>query len=166
MKGANINRRDFEMGYLSQTLRTVRMIRAFQDEDLDLRPGPGSMSTAEQINHIAQTHHFLRGLFSEEEVTPKLFDRDFDVSTVAAAVTSLKQVLGEARSALNNMPAGLWEQEVEPFGAEWRMQRSQLALVMLNHETHHAGQLHVYLRVAGKQPPVLYHPVDESVLEI
>src|SRR6478735_1963374 len=97
MSGVSLTPAFFEQHYTATALRSARLIRQFEDKDLDLRPGPGSMSTAEQIQHICASANFIRGLLSEAEVKNEWFMRPYDVSTVDAALKSLLGALDEAK---------------------------------------------------------------------
>lgn len=145
-----------------RVLWTARLVREFSDADLALRPAEGSMSTTEQILQICGSSNFLKQVLSSGPVDPTAFRREFDVSTVDKALAAIHQMMGEVEAAAQSMSAEAWTEQIEPFGPEWRMTRGQVAYLMLEHEAHHRGQLTVYLRIAGKTPPVLYHPVDET----
>lgn len=160
-----MTREAFLSGFFNEALRTVRLVRVFEDADLAIRPGSGSMSTAEQIDHIAASHNFIRGLFEDEDPSVELFQRKHDVSTVLAAVRTLSTSIGEVRRAVLAAPDAKVAAEIAPFGPAWKRSRLDLALLMVGHEVHHRGQLHVYARVAGRELPLLYAPVDELVLE-
>jgi uncharacterized damage-inducible protein DinB len=164
MSGFNITPEFFEQHYTNTCLRTIRLVRQFEDKDLGLRPGPGSMSTAEQIQHICGSANFIRGLLSEAEVKNEWFMREYDVSSVDAAVRSLFAALDEVRAASKKVDPALWTQEITPWGPDHKFTRDKLALAMLEHEVHHNGQLHVYARMSGKVPEMLYAPVDEMAL--
>ncbi|MGI8906361.1 MAG: DinB family protein [Candidatus Sumerlaeaceae bacterium] len=154
----------FANHYTQNALRTIRLVRQFEDKDFDLRPGPGSMSTAEQINHICASGNFIRGLLAEAEVKNEWFGRTYEVNSVDAAVRSLFLAMDEVKAVANNVPPERWTEEVAPWGPDFKFTRGQLALLMVEHEIHHNGQLHVYARMAGKIPVMLYHPVDEVAL--
>ncbi|MBX7245474.1 MAG: DinB family protein [Candidatus Sumerlaeaceae bacterium] len=161
-----MTRAEFLKIYPLQALRTARVVRLFEDKDLGLKPGEGSMSTAEQIQHICQSHNFIRGLFEDKVVAMDLFQKPYDVSSVRAAVKSIGEARAEVVRAAKAASDDFLAEQIEPFGPEWKMSRLMLAEVMLDHECHHRGQLTVYARVAGKVPPMVYAPVDEKVLEI
>lgn len=145
-----------------RALWTARLVREFADEDLALRPGEGSMTTGEQIHQVCTSANFLKHVVSTGPVDASAFRREFDVSTVNKALAAISIMMDEVEAAVKAMPAEAWGESIEPFGPDWRLTRGQTAYLMLEHESHHRGQLTVYLRVAGKTPPVLYHPVDET----
>lgn len=145
-----------------RALWTARLVRQFEDADLDLRPAQGSMSVREQVLQICTSYNFLTVVLSDQPIDMSGFRRDFNMATVQDALRSIRQMKGEVAAAAKALPVSAWNELVEPFGPEWRMTRGQTAYLMLEHEAHHRGQLTVYLRSAGKTPPVLYHPVGEN----
>lgn len=161
----SVTREDFLRDYKRQCLQTIRLVKVFRDEDLGLRPGEGSMSVAEQVNHLCAAGNFTRALFTDDTLGMELFQRQYDTSSVAACVASLAGQMRETLEAAAAASDGRLAEVAEPFGLEWRMPRLALALVMSDHETHHRGQLHVYARMAGRPAPLVYAPVDESILK-
>jgi len=157
---------DFLRDFTGQAYRTARLIRLFDDADMNLRPGPGSMSTAEQINQICSSNNFLKVLADGEPLSMSAFQRAFEINSVAEAIAALKKMVNEVTIALEMSSQEIWDEVVEPFGPGYRMTRGQLAYMMLDHESHHRGQLTVYARVAGKVPPVIYDPVGPEVWEM
>lgn len=163
MRGiTQVNPTAFRDDFKLRFLWTARLVREFADGDLELRPAQGSLTTAEQIHQICTGNNFLKRVIGTGPVDPSAFARAFNVMTVNEALRSLRGVVGEVEQAIEEMPAEAWNEEIEPFGPDWRMTRGQTAYLMLEHESHHRGQLTVYLRMAGKTPPVLYLPVDEN----
>lgn len=150
----------------SAALRTIRLVAAFRDQDMDLRPGEGSFSTAEQVRHICQSSNFMRGLLADAEPTMEAFKREFDVSTHAAALQSLRGVAREVVEAAARVDRDLLQQVVMPFGpdwTEWHRPRAELVAAMIDHESHHRGQLTVYARIARRDIPLLYAPVGDEL---
>lgn len=146
-------------------LWTARFVRQFEDKDMDLKPGEGSMSTQDQIKQIRQSDELVLSLLQDDTPDPSRMRAEFDTGTVQKSLAVLKDGLNKVREAISACdPARLLE-EAEPFGPDWKMTRGQLLYLMLDHESHHRGQLTVYLRVAGKTPDVIWHPVDEKVFE-
>lgn len=167
MKGiALVDPDGFIQDYTRSRLWTARFVRQFDDKDLALKPAPGSMATSEQVLQICQSDNFVLSLLQDEVPSRAKFERDFDVSSVKACLDSLKTGLKEVVEAVKGVSPEKWQQEVEPFGPEWRLTRGQTAYLMIDHEAHHRGQLVVYLRVAGKTPELLFAPVNEQVFDL
>ena len=167
MKGiAGIDLDGFIQDYTRSRMWTARFVRQLEDKDLDLKPGAGSMAAREQILQICQSDNFVLSLLQDEVPSTAKFERDFDVSSVKACLDSLKTGLEEVKVAARKAAPEIWQQEVEPFGPDWRLTRCQMADLMIDHESHHRGQLVVYLRVAGKTPELLFAPVSEQVFDL
>ncbi|MCX7625256.1 MAG: DinB family protein [Candidatus Sumerlaeaceae bacterium] len=149
----------------TELLRTHRLARLFGDKELSLTPAAGSMSCAELLAHIVASRHFLRGVLSETEPRVELFKVPVRKDSAAALLGALADTYREVLAALDNMPEAWLETIIAPFGPDWQMSRFDMALLMLEHEIHHRGQLSVYARVAGMAPPDLYAPVSEEILE-
>jgi len=157
-------------GYIKDFTRsrlwTARLVRQFTDAELDLRPAEGSLSTREQILQIRQSDNLVVSLLTDLTPNPASMKNPHDVSTISASLTSLKEGLAAVTRAAEQVSPEMLLEEVEPFGPQWRMTRGQLLYLMIDHESHHRGQLTVYLRVAGKVPPVIWEPVDEKVFDL
>lgn len=156
----------FIQDFTVRRLWTARLVRLFKDEDLKLSPGPGSPSTAEQINQICQTASFIKSVMTDEVPDMKAYQNQFDMSSMQTVMQALRNTMEEVKQAAKKVTPEFWAEEIEPFGPEWRMSRGAICYLNMEHETHHRGQLTVYLRVAGKTPPMLYETVDEKVFDL
>lgn len=163
---AQVNVQGFIRDYIRGRKWTARFVRQFSEEDLGLEPGPGSMPLRDQIQQIRQSDLFLVSLLSDVTPNPALMKQTFDTSSLASCMAFLKEGMDAVVAAAQNAPEELWLEEVEPFGPEWRGTRGQLVYLMVDHETHHRGQITVYLRVAGKTPAVIWEPVPDSVFDL
>lgn len=157
---------DIQAAAAGSALRTIRLVAALRDADLGLKPGEGSMSAAEQVAHICQSANFTRALLEDASVGMEAFKVDCDVSNVGACLDSLRHHgRGVVEAASRATPEFLAE-VVQPFGPDWKewiLPRGRLAFGMIDHESHHRGQLTVYVRMAGREVPLLYAPVDDSM---
>jgi uncharacterized damage-inducible protein DinB len=145
---------------------TARFVRQFDDKDMDLRPGEGSMPTRDQIKQIRQSDEFVLSLLNDDTPNPGVMKNEFNTDTVASSITALKDGLDKVLEAINGCNPDRLQEKVTPFGPEWEMTRGQWLYLMIDHESHHRGQLVVYLRIAGKTPAVIWEPVNESVFEL
>ena len=163
---AQVDVQGFIRDYVRGRKWTARFLRQFSEDDLSLEPGPGSMPLRDQIQQIRQSDSFLVSLLSDVTPNPALMKQTFDTSSLASCMAFLKEGMDAVTAAAQNAPVEMWLEEVEPFGPEWRATRGQLVYLMLDHETHHRGQITVYLRVAGKTPAVIWEPVPDSVFDL
>ena len=145
---------------------TARFVRQFEDKEMDLRPGEGSMPTRDQVKQIRQSDELMVSLLTDAVPNPALMKTEFNCDTVALCLAALKEGLDKVLAAVEKATPELLLEQVEPFGPEWRMTRGQLLYLMMDHESHHRGQIAVYLRVAGKKPAVIWEPMDDKVFDL
>ena len=144
---------------------TVRAIGTLEDGDLDFRPKPGMRSPRELVFHMYAQERILaraakQGSFTmeaaalsspeNEAVWPELGA----IHTVRELAAFAEDRHQEAESIVNGMTEEEVARTVEsPFGAfpAWRY----FAFASDEH-WHHRGQLYTYLRLLGKEPPMLY----------
>jgi uncharacterized damage-inducible protein DinB len=144
---------------------TLRLIGAFDGEDIDYRPAAGTRSVRELIIHI----YGMMGTFSEGIRRGKL-TADIENSAIPETeegkktVASLKTVAGLQDFAWKNfrtieetlaeMTDERLAQPLEsPFGTYPTWQYFAFAY---DEHWHHRGQLYTYARLLGKEPPMLY----------
>ena len=144
---------------------TVRAIDAFTDEELDFRPRPAMRTPRELIFHIYAQEKLLaeaaqQGRFTMEAASGsnpadeaggsalKALDTVSDARAYADACHQAAQtifrtmseddVVRPVESPLGTYPA--WQYFTFAYDEHW----------------HHRGQLYTYLRLLGKEPPMLY----------
>jgi uncharacterized damage-inducible protein DinB len=144
---------------------TLRMIGSFADEDLDFRPKPGMRSARELILHIygmlktfpagisqgkltQETENFAIPESEEGKATMKTLKT---VADCQAYARTCFQTAEEAVAAITDQQ--LAEQIESPFGTYPAWQYFAFAY---DEHWHHRGQLYTYLRLIGKEPPMLY----------
>jgi uncharacterized damage-inducible protein DinB len=144
---------------------TLKLISAFGDADLDFRPNASTRSVRELILHIYGIEKSLlegvkAGRVSKEtedaaipekpEAAPLLAG----MKTVDAALAYARKYHEEADSAFADITEEHLAAQVEsPFGtfAGW-----QFVNFAYDEHWHHRGQLYTYMRLLGKEPPMLY----------
>jgi uncharacterized damage-inducible protein DinB len=144
---------------------TVRAIAAFTDQDLDFRPRPGLRTPRELIFHIYAQEKLTAeaarsGRFTMEAANGSNPEEPSNASAVAALAT-VQDVVAYA-NACHQAAEGIFRSMSEadvarpvesPMGTypAW-----QYFLFAYDEHWHHRGQLYVYLRLLGKEPPNLY----------
>lgn len=144
---------------------TRRAIGTFSDDDLDFRPAPGTRSPRELIYHIYAMEKTLSegvkaGKMTEE--LEKLANPESDSGKAAMAnlktVSQLQQFADESHAEANRAAQELTDQDVSKnveasYGTfpAW-----QFFNFIYDEHWHHRGQLYTYLRLLGKEPPMLY----------
>lgn len=144
---------------------TVRAIAVFGDQDLDFRPRPGMRTPRELVFHIYAQEKALAEAAVQGRFTPEHANRSNpeDPSTAAdlaklGTVADAVAYANACHQAAENIFRAMSEEDVarrieSPFGTypAWRF------FVFAHDEHwHHRGQLYTYLRLLGKEPPMLY----------
>ncbi len=118
-------------------------------ENYDFRAAADVMSFKEQLLHIGDNMKWLSSAFLFS--TAK--NGAFDTATMdkAAVIKVLFNAYDQALSVHHKLRQDQLD-EVVPFFAG-PMTRRQILILMHDHQTHHVGQLIVYLRLKGIKPP-------------
>lgn len=134
---------------------TVRTLQAFPEQNLFTYAAPGMRPAAELFKEIMDMERaFLRGIATGEWV--------YAATTKEIAT---KEGLLEAFAALRSQTQAWWEKitidrllAVEDDGFGWMPPMTNLNRVIygLENEIHHRGQVYVYLRQLGVEPPAFY----------
>ena len=144
---------------------TLRAITTLADEDLDFRPRPNMRSPKELIFHTYTQEKILADAVRFGRFTAEAASRSNpEDKAVAAELKTLATVEDlrsyaeachrQAESILNAMSEEDLLRPVEsPFGTYpvWRY-----CEFGYDEHWHHRGQLYTYLRLLGKEPPMLY----------
>jgi uncharacterized damage-inducible protein DinB len=144
---------------------TIRAIAAFSDHDLDFRPSPRLRTPRELIFHIYAQEKLTAeaaraGTFTMAAANASNPD-DASNAEAVAAVKTVKDAVAFAVSchdAAEAIVRSMSDEDIarpveSPMGTypAW-----QFFTFAYDEHWHHRGQLYVYLRLLGKEPPNLY----------
>jgi uncharacterized damage-inducible protein DinB len=144
---------------------TLRAIGALADDELDFRPRSGMRTPRELVFHIYGQEKALAEAAERGQFTLELANRSNpeDASAAAAlnALSTVTDVLAyaqECHKAAEAIFRSMSNEEIarpveSPFGT---YPASQYFLFAYDEHWHHRGQLYTYLRLLGKEPPMLY----------
>ena len=144
---------------------TLRVIKAFSDADLDFRPQPGMRTPRELIFHIYSNEKLLveaarRGEFSRDAADGSNPESEGNAATLRSLDTThaLCAYAAECHKAASTIWSAMSDEDLNrsvhtPLGgfAAWKFFESTY-----DEHWHHRGQLYTYLRLLGKEPPLLY----------
>ncbi|OQB36016.1 MAG: DinB superfamily protein [Candidatus Hydrogenedentes bacterium ADurb.Bin179] len=135
------------------------ILKSFVPQHGEFSPCPGMMTTAQQINHIAQTVVWFR-----EGAFGRGFNLDFEkIEGANPRTVTLKEALAELekqytsyidfleRLSDTDLQAPMPENPI--FGAAPRL---AVLAAQSDHTAHHRGALCVYLRLLGIIPAMVY----------
>ena len=127
----------------------LKMAELMPEEFYDFKPVPVEMSFRGQLMHIAQNIRWLTSSFLFVPAgTPVV---DSTVKGKADVIKILSDAYDMGSAAHKNISAKQLD-EVVPFFAGL-MTRRQMLILKHDHQTHHVGQIIVYLRLKGITPP-------------
>ncbi len=127
---------------------TLKMADLMSAENYGFRPVAEEMSFKEQLLHITNNMKWLSSAFLFSQGSKQVSDTA--TMEKAAIIKVLSDAYDEGLTAhhLNEKQLN----ETVPFFAG-PMTRRQILILMHDHQTHHVGQLIVYLRLKGIKPP-------------
>ncbi len=127
----------------------LKVAELMPEEQYNFKPVPDEMSFAEQLLHIAQNMNWLSSAYllgskQNSKSDAKVLSKKSIINTISTTYDSALAV------HYRLTPKQL--DEVVPFFAGPKSRR-QILILMHDHQTHHIGQLIVYLRLKGIKPP-------------
>lgn len=127
----------------------LKVAELMPEEQYNFKPVPDEMSFGEQLLHIADNMNWLSSayLFGSKQKNKneaKLLSKQSIINTLSTAYDSALAVHYRLTSQQFD--------EVVPFFTGPKSRR-QILILMHDHQTHHIGQLIVYLRLKGIKPP-------------
>ena len=127
----------------------LKLAASMPEQYYDFKPVPVEMSFKEQLLHLADN---IQWLASSYLLVPALKDEK-DLTNLTKA--DVLKIVGDAydiglKAHQSVSPARL--NEIVSFFAG-NLTRRQILILMHDHQTHHLGQLIVYLRLKGISPP-------------
>ena len=126
----------------------LKMAELMNEEYYDFKPVPEEMSFKQQLLHIADNIEWLSSSYLFAQKKNKI---DTSVKSKAAVIKILSDAYDMGTEAYHNLSDKRLD-EIVPFLAG-PMTRRQILFLMHDHQTHHLGQLIVYLRLKGIKPP-------------
>lgn len=137
----------------------LRVAELMPEDNFAYRPTPESMSFAEHLMHIgwAMDWH-SQSLIGGREARDWNTDTELkvDKKSKKEMVSTIEKTFDGTIKFIGELDVNLLKDELDYFGL-LRTKR-QVLMLLADHITHHRGQMLVYLRLNGLQPPryVLY----------
>ncbi len=127
----------------------LKMAKLMPEEFYEFKPVPEEMSFREQLLHIAQNMQWLSTsyLFQDKSKIAK----NENAKDKIAVIKILSDAYDMGLAAHKSIDAKQLDEMVTFFAGP--MTRRQILILMHDHQTHHIGQIIVYLRLKGITPP-------------
>lgn len=129
---------------------TLKVAKLMPDEKFDFRPTSGEMTFGEQLIHISSNLGWLSSAYLRVGENP--------VSSAAKKATKKEEIIQVVTSTydyvlevLEKFEVAQLQDTVSFFAGP--MNKLQIINLINDHQTHHRGQLLVYLRLNGIKPP-------------
>jgi uncharacterized damage-inducible protein DinB len=126
----------------------LKMAELMPEEYYDFKPVPEEMSFRQQLLHIAENIEWLSSTYLFVE---KKHEIDTSVKSKAALIKILSNAYDMGTAAHHNLSDKQLDETVPFFAGP--MSRRQILFLLHDHQTHHLGQLIVYVRLKGIKPP-------------
>lgn len=131
-------------------LYTQEVAALMPDSLYDFKPTEEQMTFQTQLLHMAGNITWISKRYFGAD-TIDLQEDMLDTITPATARKLVEEAYQNARSAFESLDSAQWS-EIHDFFAG-PMNGQQLVHLLFDHQTHHRGQLIVYLRLKGIDPP-------------
>ena len=132
--------------------QTAIVLAAVPDAKLGYQPQEDMFSLRQLVTHIVRAEVGLTR--SALAGSTQKIDLDLSESSVEQLVEAFNKHHAELVEEVSQLAPEQLKEEVEFAGH--RLSRKALLNVMTEHEISHRGQLFVYLRLVGVQPPNIY----------
>ena len=131
---------------------TLSIAEKLEADKFDFKPVKEEMSFKEQLVHIGENIYWLSSTYIKEEANP------LQPNKIRAAEFNKEQVLEFVNSAYEYALNAMKELDEKTLSKElnWsggKMNKFQFLNLIQDHQSHHVGQLIVYLRLNGIAPP-------------
>ncbi|MBX2990153.1 MAG: hypothetical protein KF749_03185 [Bacteroidetes bacterium] len=142
---------------------TVKVLKAYPSDKLDLKPAAKSKSARELLSVFINEQHFfsqiLDGALDFTSQAPQ------PLPTLAEIVSATEKGNAAIVAKLKSMPDSSFEDSVTFPVAPKTMapvRKMDLCWMMLLDSVHHRGQLSVYIRLADGKVPSIYGPTADE----
>jgi uncharacterized damage-inducible protein DinB len=131
---------------------TLAIAEKLDADKFDFKPVKEEMSFKEQLVHIGENIYWLSSTYIKEEINPIKTNKN------RASEMNKEQILEFVASAYDYAIKAMSELDEKTISKEFnwsggKMNKFQFLNLIQDHQSHHVGQLIVYLRLNGITPP-------------
>ncbi len=137
-----------ELKWANAKVYALKMAELMPEKYYDFKPVPEEMSFKQQLLHIADNMEWLSSSYL---FVPKKNKIDTSIKDKSAVIKILSDAYDMGMMAHHNLSGKQLDEAVQFFAGP--MSRRQILILMHDHQTHHLGQLIVYVRLKGIKPP-------------
>lgn len=131
---------------------TLSILEKVSEEQLEFKPIKDEMSIREQFVHIGENIFWLSSTYLKEGDNPlKKGKVDLKIMSKEQMVTFISDAFDYAAKVINDLDESKLDKEFKWNGGT--LNKYQFLNLIQSHQTHHTGQLIVYLRLNHIEPP-------------
>jgi uncharacterized damage-inducible protein DinB len=150
---------DFIEDWKYESESTLKVFENLTDDSLGFKPNKNVRSPGRLAWHIVTT------LGEMVHRTGLKFDATPEDAPLPSTVKEITDEYKRSSEGLLNAVKKEWSdesllEEVNLYGQNWK--KGKVLSVLVNHQTHHRGQLTVVMRLAGLKVPGVYGPAREE----
>ena len=140
---------DYKLKWKNAMEYTLEFARVMPEENYSFKPAPVEMTYGEQLKHIAGNMVWLSSSYLNGAKTT--LDPVNAGNSKKEIIAILEKSFAYASQTIDQLNEKILNQNVSFFAGI--MTKRRIMLLMTDHVTHHRGQLVVYLRLKGIEPP-------------
>ena len=129
----------------------LEVAEAMPAEKYNYQPSEEVFTFGEQLMHIAANLYYLNGTYISGE-EPVDMDLDINDKSKQELISDLQEAIAQVDMSYQLLEPGAENEELMLFN-RIAADKKRVFMLMKDHVTHHRGQLVVYLRLNGIQPP-------------
>ncbi|KAB8137511.1 damage-inducible protein DinB [Gracilibacillus oryzae] len=148
---------DFIYDWDSSAEGTIKVLESITDDKLGQAIVPGHSTLGWLGWHLATAPGFFAGMVG---LDVKSSDPEHIPQTASVIVEAYKNIAEDIRAKAGKLTDEDLSEEVDSFGA--KIPRGSLLRTLIDHQTHHRGQMTVLLRQAGLPVPGIMGPTKEE----
>ena len=130
---------------------TLDVANAMPAENYTFKPSPAEMSFAQQLTHLSRNLGWLSSYYLGGKEKNPVSEADLKLQQKDSIIAVVNRAYSYALAKLKQFPADQLPDTVSFFAGP--MSNLQIINLLHDHQTHHRGQLVVYLRLNGIGPP-------------
>ena len=157
-------KKKFEAAWDAASAITMKVLRAYPADKMDLKPHP----TARSAKEVAYTFIF-EGIAGSQAIQGEMKFPPPNMPPMPASwpamITEVERALKHFGDKVKQVNEAQLETTVKFITGPKKMsdlRRLDVLWFMLNDQIHHRGQLSVYLRMAGGKVPAIYGPSGDE----
>jgi uncharacterized damage-inducible protein DinB len=137
---------------------TLRVLKAYPEDKLEMRPAEKSRSARELINAFIGEENVCGAAVRGEPINAKVGEGLPD--TLDGLLETLSRRHNEVQTAIAQAPDETMDRATDFYGHQLTVR--EVLWAELHDQIHHRGQFSVYLRLAGAKVPSIYGPTADE----